>query len=642
MNLFNAEQLTKSYGMKTLFENISFSMEQGDRIGIIGVNGTGKSTLLKIIAGIEVPDSGTITKSNGLTIQYLPQNPEFDPQATVLEQIYQGDSPLMKLLREYGTVMQQLTQEPENPRLQAKMMELNSQMDALDAWQLEAEAKRILSKLGIDRFDSPMHLLSGGQRKRVMLASTFIRPVDLIILDEPTNHLDTDTVDWLEQYIAKNRVSLLMITHDRYFLDRVANRIIELDHGKLYSYSGNYSTFLEKKAERLELQEAAERKRQNLLRRELAWIQRGAKARTTKQKARIDRFEELESRKPVSENKELEIALEGSRLGKKIIQFEHVNKSFDSIKVIHDFSFLVKKHDRIGIIGPNGMGKSTLLKLISGQLEPDQGNILIGETVKIGFFTQEAQEMDESLRVIEYVKEGAEQIRTTDGNTLSAAQMLELFLFPPDMQWTPISKLSGGERRRLYLLRILMESPNVLLLDEPTNDLDIQTLTVLEEFLEHFPGVVIAVSHDRFFLDRVAETILSFEGSGNIDHHVGNYTDYMELRALRAKLSPDQAVGAVVTKPEAAPAARKKENRPLKFTYKEQQEYDQIEDRIAEAEQALEEVGQEISEAGSDYERLQQLTAQQRELEQQLEHLMDRWTYLSELAEKIEQSKKTQ
>lgn len=640
MNIIAADNLSKSFGMKRLLEDISFYMDQGDRVGLIGINGTGKSTFLKLIAGVEHPDEGSVTSAKGLTIQYLPQNPSYDPNATVLQQIFQGQSPIMQLLHEYESAMQIMNDETKESLPQQRLIELSARMDAANAWQLEAEAKKILSKLGIEEYGMRMDQLSGGQRKRVLLAGVFINPADLLILDEPTNHLDTQAVDWMELYLKRSGTSLLMITHDRYFLDRAANRIIELDQGKLYSYSGNYSYYLEKKAERLELEKASERKRQNLLRRELEWIRRGAKARTTKQKARIDRFDQLQQAKPDHSSDELDMALAGSRLGKKVIQLQGVSKTYEDRTLIKDFSHLVQKNDRIGIIGPNGSGKSTLLKLIAGQLPPDEGAVETGPTVNIGFFSQESDELNPSLRVIEYIKEAAENIRTADGSMISASQMLERFMFPPDSQWTTIDRLSGGEKRRLFLLRILMNSPNILLLDEPTNDLDIQTLTILEEYIDDFPGAVIAVSHDRYFLDRIAETILSFEGGGRIQHHTGNYTDYRDFHTQTEAIW--EPAGGETKQPEKSRESTldNHKTRKLKFSFQEQQEYEQIDQRITDVEKELQQTSLAIDTAGSDFERLQELMKSQQKLEHQLEELIERWTYLNELAEEIERQRK--
>lgn len=595
MSLLTAEQLSKSYGVKKLFEDVTFTIGENDRIGLIGVNGTGKSTLLQAIAGIEPADFGTIAVRNGTRIEYLPQNPDYDSNVTVLEQ-----------------VLQQIGGE-----------------------EAEFEAKKMLSKLGIERYDDRMGVLSGGQRKRVMLAGALTRESDLLILDEPTNHLDTDAVEYLEQQLKRRRSALLMITHDRYFLDRVATRMLELDRGQLFSYSGNYAEFLDKKAERLELEQASERKRQNLFRRELEWIRRGAKARTTKQKARIDRFEQIRDAAPDSADADLDISLAGTRLGKKVIELKQVGKRYGDRPLIRDFSYIVQRRDRIGIIGPNGSGKSTLLRLIRGDIVPEQGEVEIGLTVKIGFYTQESDDLDGNKRVIDYVKEAAEHVKTADGTTVSASQMLERFLFSGEQQWTRIDRLSGGEKRRLYLLRILMEGPNVLLLDEPTNDLDIQTLSILEDYLDDFGGAVIAVSHDRYFLDRVADKILAFEPEGTIGHHEGNYSDYLEHRNRREDAPPTED-----DKPNAGQAAPRSERpRALKMSWQEQRDFEQIEEWIAEAEQELDRITAALDGAGSDYERLQALTEQQQAQERKLEELIERWTYLNELSEQIEQQK---
>lgn len=631
--------------MKQLFNQISFGMANHDRIGLIGINGTGKSTLLKVIAGIEPTDQGQVTTMNGIRIEYLSQNPPFDQDATILEQIFLGDSEVMRLIQEYERILALLNTDSNSSLLQSQLHEVNAKMDATDAWQLESEAKRILSKLGIDQYTARMGDLSGGQRKRVLLAGVLMRQADLLILDEPTNHLDTDSVEWLEQHLSRSSHALLMVTHDRYFLDRVSNRILELDQGNLYDYSGNYTYFLDKRTERLLQQQATESKRQNLFRNELEWIRRGAKARSTKQKARIDRFEQLQSAKPTSLNSNIDINLAGSRLGKKVIEIEHVTKHYEDKIVVKDFSYIVQKNDRIGIIGPNGSGKSTLLRMIARLLLPDSGMIDTGTTVKVGFFSQESDEMNESLRAIEYIKEAADHVKTADGSLISASQMLELFLFPPEVQWSPISKLSGGEKRRLFLLRILMDSPNVLLLDEPTNDLDIQTLAILEAYLDDFSGAVIAVSHDRYFLDRMAETILSYEGQGKIQHHVGNYSEYLEVVKLR-QLNE----APIVEKSQISPSHQHSEKladttneltkkKTVKFTFKEQQEYEQIDQKIAEAEQQLNQLNDAINVVGSDYEQLQILTNNQLQLVADLDQLMERWTYLTELAEEIEQLK---
>lgn len=636
MNLLSIENMSKSYGDKTLFEDISFGIDEGEKLGLIGVNGTGKSTFLKILVGREISDQGDVITKNDLTIEYLPQNPAFDDKATVLEQVFRGNSPVMKVVREYEYTLEKLTAHSGDPILQKKLIELNQRMDDHKAWQLESEAKMILTTLGIHHFDARIGTLSGGQRKRVALASALIQPADLLVLDEPTNHIDHETIVWLEGYLNKRKGALLMITHDRYFLDRIVNRIIELDQGNLYRYVGNYSVFLEKKAEREEQQRSSEQKRLNLLRQELAWISRGAKARSTKQKARIERFEQLKEEKKFVPEEHLAISVGTRRLGKKVIELQHISKRFGEKQCLDDFSYIVLKDDRIGIVGPNGMGKTTLLNIIADKLSADQGTIEKGQTVKIGYFSQENQAMDEKMRVINYIKEEAEFISTADGSLISASQMLERFLFPDDLQWTFIGKLSGGEKRRLYLLRVLMSTPNVLLLDEPTNDLDIQTLTILEEYLEEFIGAVMVVSHDRYFLDKVTEKIFAFGDNGKIIEYTGNYTDYQDT----IKRQIDSAENRKVTENKKPSKQVKKKDRPLKFTFKEQREYEQIDDQIADVEAKLQAVNEAINQAGSDFERLQELMEQQQELDEELEGLLERWTYLNELAEKIAENNK--
>ncbi|WP_341876984.1 ABC-F family ATP-binding cassette domain-containing protein [Defluviitalea saccharophila] len=634
MNLLSAENLTKSFGEKILFKNISFGINEGEKVGVIGINGTGKSTFLKVLTGIEAPDSGNISTANGLRIEYLSQHPSFEDDATVLQQIFNGNNPTIELIREYEDTLNKLSVDPENKTLQEKLLKLNQKMDSADAWSMESEAKMILTKLGISSFDAKVGTLSGGQRKRVALAGALIRPSDLLILDEPTNHIDNDTILWLEEYLNKRKGALIMITHDRYFLDRIANRIIELDSGQLYEYKGNYSDFLEAKTLREEQLKTMEDKRQSLLKKELEWIRSGVKARGTKQKARIDRFERLKEQAVNIFSDKMEISVGTSRLGKKIIEIDNISKSFGDKCYIKNFSYTLLREDRIGMIGPNGSGKSTLLNIIAGVLKPDSGKVEIGETVKIGYYTQENKEMDENLRVIEYIREEAEYITTGDGSKISASQMLERFLFPPYLQWTPISKLSGGEKRRLYLLRILMSSPNVLLLDEPTNDLDIQTLEILEEYLDEFLGPVVTVSHDRYFLDKIAEKIFAFEGEGMIKSYPGNYEDYQNK--IKNKIIEEKNNPPVKEKRDT----RIKSNETkLKFSYKEKQEYENIEGWIEEVENELKEIENQINNTQSDYVLLQELVDKQRALETRLEELMERWEYLNELAEKINAGK---
>lgn len=637
MNILSAEKIAKSYSEKILFNDLSIGINEGEKIGLIGINGTGKTTLLKVIAGIEKPDNGRIITGSSVKIEYLPQSPYFEKGVTVLQQVFKGSSPVMTLLREYENVMQRVNENPEDTQLQKQLLILTQKMDSMQAWTVESEAKTILTKLGITEFDADISTLSGGQKKRVAMAAALISPADLLILDEPTNHLDNDTVDWLEKLLNNRRGALLMVTHDRYFLGRVCNRIIELDNGRLFSYQANYNKYLEMKLEREELEQGAERKRQNLLRNELAWIRQGAQARSTKQKARIERFEKLKEDRGPAGNDNVEIKVGAARLGRKIIELEKVAKGYSGTELISDFSYILLRDDRIGIIGPNGTGKSTLLKLVAGKLKPDRGSVSIGETVKIGFFTQENDEMNENLRVIEYIREAAEVIETSDG-VATASQMLERFLFPPAMQWTPVSRLSGGEKRRLYLLRILMGAPNILLLDEPTNDLDIQTLTILESYLDDFPGAVIVVSHDRYFLDRVVDSIFLIEGKGAVQQFEGNYTDYHEKIQNIEEGQAEAASKLKAKEDKEARNAENKKDRPLKFTFKEKKEFEQIDGVVAALESELDQVKTGIGEAASDFERLQELLVKKEQLEVQLNEAMERWVYLNELAETISEN----
>lgn len=657
MHILSVEHLTKTYGEKTLFEDISFGVAEGDKVGIIGVNGTGKSTLLKVIAGAETADSGNVSMSNRVIIRMLAQNPAYDPEETILEHALGGNSPQLAAVRAYQAALQALELNPSDETQQQKLVAANAKMDELDAWQLESDAKMALSKLGLQDFSLRMGVLSGGQRKRAAMAAALVQPSDLLILDEPTNHIDNESVAWLEAMLQKRRGALLMITHDRYFLDRVANRVLELDRGRAFFYEANYSRFLELKLEREEREAASESKRQNLLRNELAWIRRGAKARTTKQKARIDRFEELKSQAPAQAGGKMDVSVASSRLGRKIVELEQVGHSFDGRTLFSDFTYKTVPEDRVGIVGRNGSGKSTLLRIIGGRLQPEEGIADIGPTVKIGWFSQEHEEMDESLRVIEYIREGAELVKTADGSSVSATQMLERFLFPPAMQWTYISRLSGGEKRRLQLLRVLMEAPNVLLLDEPTNDLDIATLSVLEDYLEDFPGVVYIVSHDRYFLDRTVDRLFAFEGGTEVAIHAGNYTEYEERTGGTRDGAGSDAGGkqssgsASVGKPAGGSGADAPNastdagsdsgrSKSLRMSYKDQKDFDSIDGWIEETEAALAAVAQRMDESGSDSALLQQLIAEQQQLETKLEELMERWTYLNELAEQIEAQKR--
>ena len=635
MNLITLENITKSYSEKILVNNISLGINEGDKIGLIGVNGTGKSTLLKIIAGVEEADSGNITKPNKVRIEYLPQNPYYDESATVLEQVFKGTSSEMKLLCDYQKVLDKLSLE-YNDSLNNELIKLQDKIDSLKLWDLESEAKTVLTKLGVNNFNQKVAELSGGQRKRISLASALITPCELLILDEPTNHLDNDTISWLEEYLNNKNISLLMITHDRYFLDRVTNRIIELDRGKLFSYDGNYSVFLEKKIERLALESSMEQKRQNLIRTELAWVRRGARARTTKQKARLQRFDELVNDVPTYRKDNLDISTASSRLGKKIIEIHNISKSFGDKKVIKNLEYALSRVDRIGIIGKNGMGKSTLINILNGKLKPDSGHIEIGETVKIGCFSQDDSHMNLDMRAIDYVKEVSDYIETSDGQKITASQMCERFLFDGTMQYTHIRKLSGGERRRLHLLRTLMSAPNVLLLDEPTNDLDIETLNRLEDYLDEFPGVVICVSHDRYFLDRICNKIFAYEGLGNINIYTGNYSDYLVYKETHPV-----EVENIEVKPTSNSVKKEKpkNNKKLKFTFNEQREFDTIDDDIALLEDKIQSIDDNLDKYSTDFTKLQEMLDEKSALEKELEHKYERWEYLNNLADEIEKLK---
>ena len=589
MILLSAEAITKSYREGNLLDGVSLYLEEGDKAGIIGINGTGKSTLLKIIAGVEQPDSGSVVTASGVRIGYLPQNPDFTAGTTVLAQVFSGAASAARQAKEY-------------------------------------EAKSILTRLGITEFDRDVSTLSGGQKRCVAIASALVTPCELLILDEPTNHLDSSMVAWLEDYLKKFKGSLLMVTHDRYFLDRVTNRIVEIDRGRLYTYQANYSRYLELKAEREQMEAGSERKRQSLLKKELAWMQQGPKARGTKSRFRIERFEQLSAQGGPKAGDKLDLSSVSTRLGKKTVELQGVGKQFGGQWFVKDFDLLLPRGARVGIVGPNGCGKSTLLKLITGSLQPDTGSVVLGETVKLGYFSQECEEMDPSLRVIDYIRGIAENIRTPDG-TLSASQMLEKFLFPPDLQWNTISRLSGGERRRLFLLRVLMDAPNILLLDEPTNDLDIQTLMILEEYLDGFEGAVVAVSHDRYFLDRVAESVYAFEPGGTLHQYPGGYSDYERLRTQQDPVRE--------TKAKAAREPREKTRR-LKFSYKEQLEFEGIDGEIAALEEELAETERQIEQQASDYTKLEELLAHKEELTARLDEKTERWVYLNELAEQIE------
>ena len=616
MNLLTIEHLTKSYTERLLFNDTAFSINEGEKVGLIGINGTGKSTLLRIAAGLEEPDGGTVVKGRSLYIRYLPQIPEFTPGDTILDSIVRDNK-----------------NEPHFSSVE----------------ELKASAKTMLNRLEIEDFDAKVETLSGGQRKRVALASVLLSTADLLILDEPTNHLDSQMADWLEGYLKAFKGALLMITHDRYFLDSVTNRIVELDKGKLYSYQGGYEKYLELKAERLSMAEAAERKRQSILRTEIAWMQRGARARSTKQKAHIKRYENLRDQSGPQFDKQVELSSVSSRMGKTTVELHHISKSYGEKKLIEDFSYIFLKNDRVGFVGHNGCGKTTLMKIIDGRVKPDAGELVIGQTIKIGYYSQEIEKdasagvayMDPSLKVIEYIRNTAEYVRTEDG-LVSASAMLERFLFPPEEQYGIIGKLSGGEKRRLNLLRVLMEAPNVLILDEPTNDLDIRTLTILEDYLDNYDGIVITVSHDRYFLDRVVNRIFAFEEDGKICQYEGGYTDYVNRLAEEGKVPAGHILDAkndtttsVEKENQTSSMDTWKRERKLKFSYKEQKEYETIEDDIAALEQKIEELDAQTLKFSSDFVKLNEITKEKEQTEQLLEEKMERWEYLEDLAAKI-------
>lgn len=640
MNLITLENISKSYSEKILANNVSLGINEGEKIGLIGVNGTGKSSFLKIVAGVEEPDEGTVTKGNRVRIEYLAQTPDYDDNATVLEQVFKGNSEEMRILREYEELLEKIDKGEVKENDSERLIRLQGKIDALNLWDMESEAKNVLTKLGITNFEEKVGNLSGGQKKRIMLAAALITPCELLILDEPTNHLDNETISWLEEYLNSRKGALLMITHDRYFLDRVTNRILELDRGRLFSYDGNYSVFLEKKMERIAIEKASEEKRQNLMRKELAWVRRGAKARTTKQKARLQRFDELVNQEGFIENENIEISVMGTRLGKKIIEIEHLNKSFGDKKIVDDFNYIVLRSDRIGIVGPNGIGKSTLMGMIEGKVKPDSGEIIKGETVKIACFSQEDTHMHPEMRAIDYIKEAGEYLQTATGERITASQMCEKFLFDGTLQWTMIGMLSGGERRRLHLLRVLMEAPNVLLLDEPTNDLDIETLNRLEDYLDDFGGVVITVSHDRYFLDRICNKIFSYEGNGKIDIYTGNYGDYLLSKEEEIVNNKEKEVAVDKNKKESSVDKNKNKGKVLKFSFKEQREFETIDEEIMTLEEKIEELDSLMAKHASEYGRLQELIEEKANVEEELAFKYERWEYLNELAAQIEENKK--
>lgn len=616
MNLITAEHLTHSYTERKLFDDAAFHLNEQEKIGIIGINGTGKSTLLKILAGKELPDQGDLVMRNNLRIGYLAQNPIFSPELDVL----------------------------------SAALPLAEDISGLPV-DHEPQAKAMLNRLGILRLDQNITELSGGQRKRIALVRTLLTPADVLVLDEPTNHLDSAMAQWLEDYLQNTKSALIMITHDRYFLDSIVTRIVEIDHGKFYSYNGNYLEFLKLKDQRQEMALATERKRQSILRTEIAWMMRGARARSTKQKAHIQRYEALRDRAaPVSDNT-AQISSVSSRLGRTTVELEHICKSYGEHRLIQDFTYIFLRRDRVGIIGPNGCGKSTLMKILTGDLKPDSGTVTIGQTVRIGYFSQENENLEESLRVIDYVREGGEVVKTADGSSITASALLERFLFPGEMQYSRIEKLSGGEKRRLYLLRILMEAPNVLLLDEPTNDLDIATLTILEDYLDHFDGIVITVSHDRYFLDRIVQRIFAYEGDGILSQYEGGYTDYLNAAQIRhpkredsLSLSHSSAADKTKTAQIDSTHIESRPNRnnwkeghakKKKMTYQEQKDFQTIESEIAALEEKIDQLEEQMMQASSDFVKLNQLTQEKEETQTRLDEKIERWMYLEELASEL-------
>ena len=641
MNILTLENITKSYGERKLFDQASFYLQEGEKVGVIGINGTGKSTLLKIMAGLEEPDEGSVTRANNLVLRFLSQQPVFDPKDTVLESVLRGN------------------------------------VTAENEWSIESEAKSMLTRLGVSDFSQKCGELSGGQKKRLALVSALLSPADILILDEPTNHLDNQMSDWLEEYLKKWKGALIMVTHDRYFLDSVTNRIIEIDKGNIYSYQENYEGYLVKKAERLEMEAATERKRQTILRNELAWVQRGARARTTKQKARLQRYEELKNRQAPVLDAAVEMGSVSTRMGRTTVELSGICKAYGEKKLIDDFTYFFLKRDRVGFIGPNGCGKTTLMKILTGQIQPDSGEVVIGQTIKLGYYAQEiggvtgtletsdnadsgekksyidlkTAYMDPNKRVIDYIRDTAEYVQTADGS-ISASMMLERFLFPGEEQYGLIGKLSGGERRRLNLLRVLMEAPNVLILDEPTNDLDVTTLAILEDYLDSFDGIVITVSHDRYFLDRIVQRIFAFEEGGKLRQYEGGYSDYALRISVEEELLNEQSKSAQVksgtgrqgqTQPGSGAGDSVKKGKPqemksrkLKFTWQEQKDYETIEADIAALEEKLAELEGEIVKAATDFVKLNKLTVEKEETEGKLEEKMDRWMYLEDLAARIE------
>jgi len=630
MNIVSLENVSKNYGFRPLFENVTIGLEDRDKVGIIGANGSGKTTFLRILAGLEEPDTGRVVRAKGKTLAFLSQNPAYDENLNVLETIFASSSGVMRTIRDYEAACHDLAAGATDANLLHRMAELQHDLETNGGWEIEANARAVLTKLDITDTSAKMGTLSGGQRKRVALAHELIFKPDILILDEPTNHLDADTIEWLESYLARYTGMLLLVTHDRYFLDRVTDRILEVDRASVQSFGGNYAYYVEKKAEQEELREVEGHKREQLIKKELAWLRRGAKARTRKSKHRIAAANSLMAAPKEAAKENVDIAIGSKRLGSKVVEINGVSKSYGENKLIDRFTYLLKRDDRIGIIGPNGSGKTTLLDMITGRVTPESGEIEIGQTVHIGYYDQESRALNDDQRVIDYIRDVAEYVTTVDGTQITAGKMLEKFLFTPAAQYAVIGNLSGGERRRLYLLRVLMGSPNVLLLDEPTNDLDIPTLIALEEYLDDFAGALIVVSHDRYFLDRTIENVFRFEPGGKVREFAGDYSAYLE--AVERDEGERKTVDAARPKPAAQPIAADKPQLK-KLTFKENRELEELEKRIAAAEARLPAIEKELALAASDAGRVHELFTEQQTLESQLDADMTRWAELAERAE---------
>lgn len=640
MSIFTLQSVQKDFGIKEILKDASFSLDAADKVGLIGTNGSGKSTLLKMIAGLEPIDAGQIIVNSGVKIVYLPQQPDLDENHTVLEQVFADSGEGMTLVREYEELSDKLAHgQGDATQLMARLSTLSQRMDAIGAWELETQAKIILTKLGIENFEARIGELSGGYRKRIALAAALMANPDVLLMDEPTNHLDALSVEWLQSYLNRFRGALLLITHDRYFLDRVTNRIIEIDRGDLYSYSGNYSYYLEKKALSEESAASSQRKHQGVLRRELEWLKRGPKARSTKQKARIQRIQDMQAQEFKQGQGKVDISTPGRRIGKKVIDLVNISKAYNDRTLIKNFTYNFNPEDRIGIIGGNGAGKSTLMNIITGRVEPDSGTVEIGSTIHIGYFDQHSEDLltalNEEQRVIDYIKEVGEFIKTADGTQISASQMLERFLFPGNQQYAPIHKLSGGEKRRLFLLRILMSAPNVLILDEPTNDLDVQTLAVLEEYLEDFNGCVIVVSHDRYFLDRTIDRIFALEAEGTLRQYPGNYSVYLDFKKKEEEAeasSSEKTVKSEKQTPQTSPVQSSSDTKPRKISYKEKREFELLETKIPEMEMEKETIEKILyNNPPSGFSEVQKLSERLAELTQAIDEATERWMELAEI-----------